>query len=139
MTDLTTDQQSDFRADLGVPDDQTVFTDAALNRLYARAAEDYNLAVSYGYRQLAAGYATEHDYQAGLTQEKRSQIFDHLNAMAQYYFDLSSAGDQVRIVGIRRVPPPRKARPSGQLHPDVKGMATSDPRYRRILDSWWWW
>lgn len=133
MTDLTSDQLTDFRGDLGIPDDQTVFTDAALNRHYTRAGEDYNLAVCLAYRQLAAGFVGEHDYQAGLSQEKRSQIFDHYKEMADYYLSLSDAANQVQIVGTRRVPPPRKARPAGQPHPDTKGMALTDRQA-----NWWW-
>ena len=78
---LTTDQLADLQADIGISDDETVFTDTELNRLFTRAGSDYAMTVAYALRQLMADKAKLADYSRGETRESRSQIFAHLQAM----------------------------------------------------------
>lgn len=78
---LTADQLADLQGDLGISTDQAVFTDAELNRLYARAESSYEMAVASGFRQLMADAAKFNDYTAGQSSEKKSQVYDHLKDM----------------------------------------------------------
>ena len=82
---LTTDQLADLQADIGISDDGAVFTDTELNRLYARAGEDYTLTVVYALRQLMADKAKLTDYSRGETRESKSQIFAHLKRMCELW------------------------------------------------------
>lgn len=75
---LSSDQLSDIQADLGISDDEAVFTDAELNRLYARADSDYDTAVVYALDQLLIDAAKFNDYTAGASSESKGQVFDHL-------------------------------------------------------------
>lgn len=78
---LTSDQLNDLQSDLGITDDESVFTDAELNRLYTRAGEDYDLTVVYALRQLRAQAAKFTKYTQNASSEERQQIFDHLSVM----------------------------------------------------------
>lgn len=75
---LTTAQRTDMQADLGISNDQAVFTNAELDRLYERASSDYELAMCYALDQLLMDAAKLNDYTAGASSEKKSQVFDHL-------------------------------------------------------------
>lgn len=75
---LTTEQRTDMQADLGIAADEGVFTDAELDRLYERAAADYDVAMVYALDQLLMDAAKFNDYTAGSSSEKKSQVFDHL-------------------------------------------------------------
>jgi len=87
---LTATQLTDIRADLGIGSDEAVFTDAELNRFYARADSGYELAVAIAVRQLMITAAKFNDYTAGYNEEKKSQIFAQLKQM--YEFWLAEAG-----------------------------------------------
>ena len=76
---------ADLQGDLGISTDQTVFTDAELERLYLRAASDYSLAMVYGLRQLLMDAAKLNDYKAGQSSESKGQVFDHLKAMLEMW------------------------------------------------------
>lgn len=89
---LTADQLSDFQKDLGIGSDATVFTDAELNRLYARAESDYALAVALAFRQLMADSAKLNDYKAGQSSESKSQVFDHVKAMCEWWMKEAGGG-----------------------------------------------
>jgi hypothetical protein len=78
---LTVDQLTDLQADLGITTDQLVFTDAALNRLYTRAAGDYDATVVYALRQLRQQAAKGIQYTIGQTSFSRQQWFDHLTVL----------------------------------------------------------
>lgn len=75
---LTADQLADFQGDLGITDDESVFTDVELDRLYTRSESSYELAVALGFRQLLADAAKFNDYTAGESSEKKAQVFEHL-------------------------------------------------------------
>lgn len=90
---LTSTQRTDMQADLGIGSDQKVFANDELDRLYARADSDYELAVAMGIRQLLVNAARFNDYTRGETKESKSQIFDHLKEMYEYW--LIEAGGAV--------------------------------------------
>jgi len=87
---LTATQLTDFRGDLGIGSGTTVFTDAELNRFYARTSSSYELAVALAVRQLMMNAARFNDYTAGYNEEKKSQVFAQLKQM--YEFWLAEAG-----------------------------------------------
>ena len=109
---LTATQRADMQGDLGITADESVFTNTELDRLYARADSDYNSAVYLAWRQLAANAAKFNDYTAGETQEKKSQIWDHIQEMLEFWKDEARvAANQVRSVGLLEVPPRDKDSP----------------------------
>lgn len=119
MATLTNDQRTDMQGDLGIGADESVFTDDELNRLYTRADSDYATAVYYAWRQIWANTAKFHDYTEAQTQVKKSQIHDHVKDMLAFWKDESRvAGNQVRIVGMNRVPP----RPNRRRDRDLKNL-----------------
>jgi len=87
---LSATQLTDIQADLGISDDEAVFTDAELNRLYARADSSYTMAVAMAIRQLLITAAKFNDYTAGYTAEKKSQVFQQLKQMYEVW--LAEAG-----------------------------------------------
>lgn len=74
---------ADFQGDLGISTDQSVFTDAELERLYTRASSDYATAMVYALRQLLMDAAKLNDYKAGASSESKGQVFDHLSKMLE--------------------------------------------------------
>lgn len=112
MASLTSDQRGDIQGDLGIGSDETVFTNGELDRLYTRAGSDYNTAVYLAYRQLLANANKFHDYTAGQTKVQKSQVRDHLKEMVEFWKqEARVAGDQVKVVGMNRIPPYHKDRP----------------------------
>jgi hypothetical protein len=110
---LTAQQLADMQADLAIGSDQSVFTDAELERLFTRANDDYNLAVYYGWRQILGGSAKWVDYQVAQTRVSKGQAFDHIKAMVAFWGDESrNAANQVRIMGAVPVPTQHKPRPA---------------------------
>jgi hypothetical protein len=94
---LTADQLSDMQADLGISNSQAVFTDTELNRLYARAESSYELAVTMAFRQLMADAAKFNDYTAGQSSERKSQVFDHIKAMCEWWTKEAGLGGLVPL------------------------------------------
>lgn len=78
---LTSDQLSDLQKDIGITTDQSVFTDAELNRLYTRASDDYDAAVVLAIRQLLMQSARFFNYTVGQTRYERKQVFDNLRSI----------------------------------------------------------
>lgn len=109
---LTEAQRADMQADLGISDDQAVFTNDELDRLYERAGGNYDRAVYYGLRQLLANAAKFHDYTAGQTRQQRSQAFGHLKVLVDLWAAKVAGAQQVRTLGILQVPPREKDKPS---------------------------
>jgi len=127
MASLSSDQLTDLQADIGITTDESVFTDAELNRLYTRADSDYNTAVYLALRQLMANAVKFHDYTAGQTSVKKSQIFDHLKEQVDFWQKESrTTANQVRIVGSNRIPP--RSNLDTDSYPDPKNTSVI---YRR--------
>lgn len=68
----------DVQGDLGITSDQSVFTDAQLQRFYDRAGSKYAGALVFAYRTLLANAVKLRSYTAGNTSERAEQIYDHL-------------------------------------------------------------
>jgi hypothetical protein len=112
----TDTQRDDLRADLGLPADETVFTDVELDRLYVRAEARYTNTNSIevyarvlACKQLRAKAANLTDYTQNETQEKLSQIFANLGKMqADFESELvisERAGiSSVRIGALKKKP-----------------------------------
>lgn len=110
---LTAAQRADMQGDLGVSADETVFTDAELERLFERAEGDYNTAVYFGYRQLLAQANKFHNYTVGMTRVERNQMRENLRDSMQVWADLAEESTQptMRLAGLRGVPPKGKDEP----------------------------
>lgn len=89
MATLTTQQKSDLRNDLG--DSNSAFTDPELQRNWDRVAnassaqQQHNATLALCFRQLLASASKLHDYTAGATQEKLSQVRANLKDMYELY------------------------------------------------------
>jgi len=114
MAELTNAQRIDMQADLAIAADEAVFTNAELDRLYTRADADYNGAVYLAWRQLLADASKFNDYTAGQTQEKKSQVWEHIERMVAFWkSESTTAASQVRMLGLNEIPPRWKDAPSG--------------------------
>ena len=114
--ELTDVQRIDMQEDLGITDDELVFTDAALDRLYTRATGSYELAVYYGYRQLLADANKFHNYAAGLAREDLSQVRANLkDSMLQWKNEAAGTVTQVLNVGMVTRPPSDPEYPAGDF------------------------
>ncbi len=116
MADLTADQLTDLRADIGDAGATQAFTDDELQRLYTRAGESYNRAVLLAFRQLLGNSWKQTTYKQNQSSENRSDVFKHLKQMAAYWSaivlaDESADKPQLKIVGRRTIPPSRKSKP----------------------------
>jgi hypothetical protein len=112
MAELTSDQLTDLRGDIGDTGDPPAFTDTELQRLFTRAEEDYDTTVLLALRQLLGNAIKLADYTQNASQEKRSQVFSHLKSMVAYWEGIVDTGStQVKFVGRRRVPPVYKRKP----------------------------
>jgi len=96
---LSAAQLTDFQADIGIGSDAAVFTDAELNRLYARASSEYDLAVAMAFEQLMSTAAKFNDYTAGYTAEKKSQVFAQLEKMADRWAAKAGYGAPSVVAG----------------------------------------
>lgn len=126
---LTSEQLTDFQADLGISDDEAVFTDAELERLFARAGEVYESAVYMAWRQIFAQATKYIDYKVAQTEEKRSQVWDHIKAMMAHWkaeADAASGVQGAAFVGLNVIPTRSKEEPYE---------ATSERR-RRVAGGW---
>lgn len=111
---LTTDQLSDMQSDLGIDDSEAVFTDAELERLFERADEVYASAVYMAWRQLLAASTKYIDYRVAQTEEKRSQVYQHIKDMVGHWqaeSDKATNTQGVRMVGLTEIPPRWKEEP----------------------------
>lgn len=109
---LTSDQLTDFRADIGDNNVPPAFNDPELQRLYVRAGNSYNKAVLLAFDQLIASATKFNDYTQNASTEKKQQIFENLRkARADWKANYVQQANQVRIVGMRSVPPRTKEQP----------------------------
>jgi len=103
---------SDLQADIGITNDQSVFTDAAIERLWVRSGEFHNLTVYYAFRQLLSSANTFIDYTSGLTSEKRSQVRAHIKDIMNFWLGESvEVESQVEVMGMQEVPMKKKDKP----------------------------
>lgn len=116
MAELTAAQIADMQGDLAIGDDESVFTNDELQRLYVRASEDYNTAVYYAYRQiLASKVVAWTDYQVAQTKVSASQAFANLKTLvAEWQKTANTPTNQVKIVGANPVPTTHKPKPTDE-------------------------
>lgn len=88
---ISAQQLADLQADAGLDDSESVFTDAELSRIWDRVAGASNetlqheAALALIFRQLLADATKFHDWKAGASEEKLSQIYDHLKKQYEMY------------------------------------------------------
>lgn len=113
---LTADELTLLRMEIGDVDG-TTFSDAELQAIYGAAGESWNGTLYRVYRVLTANAAKLHDYTAGESSEKRSQVFNNLLKLRDRYAlaeaGESTASNTVRFASVKRTPPRRKAKPRG--------------------------
>lgn len=121
MATLTAAQLADMQADLAITNDESVFLDSELQRIYDRAGGNYARAITIAIRQLLMNATKFNDYSAGQTTERKQQIFQNLQGMYKVWEDeWRSTSNQVRIVGARPVPPVVTEYPYTEELPDAK-------------------
>lgn len=112
---LTAAQTLDMLGDLAAGDIDDVFSQVELDRLYERAESNYNLAVYYGWRQIAADAARWINYQVAQTKVDRSAAADRILKMLQFWADESrTTANQLVSAGMRPVPTKHKPTPADE-------------------------
>jgi hypothetical protein len=109
------------------------FTDSDLDLLYDQAQTNFYRAIQYAYMALASDMARLNDYVAGQSQEKRSQVYDHVKEQVDYYAQWANADRQVQSVHLEHVPPQPIAVPVSSGTP-ATAIQYSDGR---PFGRWW--
>lgn len=110
MTD--TYNLADLQADIGISNDQAVFTDAEIARLWERAGEVHNITVYYAFRQLLSSAVKFVDYTSGLTSEKASQRYHQIkDSLGFWRGETVEEESQVEVMGLTQVPRRKKDKP----------------------------
>lgn len=113
---LTSEQITLLRMEIGDTDGVT-FSDEELQAIHAAAGASWDGTLYAVYRILTANAAKLHDYTAGETEEKRSQVFSHLLMLRDRYAKAAASADKaantVRLVSMQSTPIKRKRKPRG--------------------------
>lgn len=93
------------------------FSTPDLDSIWVEAGESMNKAVLICFEELMNDTARFNDYTQNDTQEKRSQVHDHIAKNVVPHWEKKVAAEEagskaVRIMGIRVVPPRQMERPS---------------------------
>jgi len=118
MTTITAQEEITLRAKLG--NGGRGFSTPDLDRIWVEAEERMSTALWIAFEELMNDAARFNDYTQNDTQEKRSQVFDHIaNKLVPYWkakseeeVDAASNTKAVRILGLKVVPPRKVERPS---------------------------
>jgi hypothetical protein len=107
MTTITAQEEITLRRKLG--NGGRGFSTPDLDAIWVEAEESMSKAVWICFEELMNDAARFNDYTQNDTQEKRSQVFDHIaNKLVPYWknkVELEAAGSKaVRIYGLRAVP-----------------------------------
>lgn len=105
---------------LGITDNQNVFTDDELNDYYTRAG-DLAGAIAIGFEMLRVNAAKLVNYTAGQTSEDQGTLFDRFEKLITYWRARSSSKTPL-ILGLRRVPPTNKELPATEEDPANKDL-----------------
>jgi hypothetical protein len=110
MAELSATELARMRRKLG---DATgaVFSNDELNDIYTEAGADFDRALMIAFEEIMYDAAKFNDYTAGQTSERKSQVFDHLSKVVARIEATRSNKQQVRIVGLRGIPPHVKDEP----------------------------
>ncbi len=112
MATLTNEQIADLRADIG--DDGTVFSVTELDRNFTRAGGNYEQTVVICLRQIRAQATKLHNYTIAQSSHSLQQVHDNIVELLAYWEDVvqtKASGGQVKILGLRAVPPRAKDGP----------------------------
>lgn len=88
---ITAQQLADLQADSAIGTDESIFTDAEISRIWDRVAGagsdtiQHEAALALIFRQLLADANKFHDYKAGASEEKLSQIRANLKDQYEMY------------------------------------------------------
>lgn len=123
---ITAEQLSDLQNDAALGDDELVFSDEELERIWERvsgtssATVQHEAALALIYRQLLANAVKLHKWKAGASEEELQQVYDHLKDMYDMYEpaleEALSISAQVSISTIRPIPNQDRTFPSGDTH-----------------------
>lgn len=111
MGALTTTDRWYVQKMTGIGTDESVFTNDELDDLYTLAEDNREAALLLVLRSLLADAAKLHDYRIAQSAESLSQVYKQLSDLLAYYESKTNASQQVRIVGMRAVPPRTKDEP----------------------------
>lgn len=117
------------------------FTDAELGTFYSLNDLNFYLAIAFAFRTLASDLSRLHDYVAGQSQEKMSQVTASIMKLADFYQSYAFAATQVQVVGMVQVPPKPIA------YPRVTGVPSTSLQIAPQWGPWspwrgrgrWWW
>lgn len=138
MTTITATEEVTLRRKIG--NNGAGFSTPELDSIWVEAGENMTKAIFICFEELMNNAARFTDYTQNDTQEKRSQIFDHIaNKVLPYWrgkLSAAEAGENtsartMRIVGTKAVPPRRVVRPDTDPVNDPY-----DP-YRLVDDEDW--
>ena len=101
----------DFRGDIGDTGSTPAFSAAEIQRLYERNSSDYNRTMLMAIEQLIGNAWRFHNYEQGSSRDQRQQIFENLRKLRAIWKEKVDSGTQVRIVGMRTIPPRKKETP----------------------------
>jgi mannitol-1-phosphate/altronate dehydrogenase len=105
MAELTTEQLSDLRADIGDQQSPHAFTDAELQRNFQRRGEHYQKTLILCLEQLLTNTAKFYKFVSGFTRQEQDQIFDNLAKILKLQRDNLSQSNQVILAGLSVIPP----------------------------------
>lgn len=108
MAELTTTDRWYVQKMTGIGTDESVFTNDELDDLYTLADGDREATLLLVLRSLLADSFKLHDYRIAQSAESLSQVYKQLSDLVAYYEGKVTASQQVRIVGMRAVPPRTK-------------------------------
>jgi hypothetical protein len=116
MTDLTTAEKTRLRRRIG--DINAAYGDSTLQDAFDEAEGDLDATTVICFEWLLAGAIPLTDQKLGLTEEKKSQIFDHIaGTLLPHWRAKLTSSNQVKIVATRVVPPRAKDKPWGGTTP----------------------
>jgi hypothetical protein len=142
MATITSQERTDLRTDLGIPDDETIFTNTEMQRIWDRvvsaadATTKHFAALALMVMQLRNSSAKLHRYSVVSSSESQEQVFAHLNLLYQEYKEfldsaLSRHTRQVVFSSMRSVEYPDRESPSGE----DEGWEDTDPYVPNYPDS----
>lgn len=115
MTALTAEQLARLRQDIGDTNDPPAFEDEELQDIWTDEGEDWDKTILRAYERLLANAWKFTDYTQNESQEKKGQIFSHLERMVarleKKVAEAAKAHNQIKIAGLKGIPPRRKDKP----------------------------
>lgn len=120
MTDLTTAQQNTLRRRIGDTSDTPAFANDELQDAFNEAAESLDATTVILLEWLLADAVKLHTYKAGQTTENMDQVYDHLKDRLTYWTSKTAVSQQMKIVGMRSVPPRDRDMPADEIAEEAR-------------------